>query len=63
MERKSENTAGQGWWPKATRRLNNIIRGRGRIAGGGKWGWREGNGDKTQKLSERDVWSFTLKND
>lgn len=47
MEGKSESPAGQGCWPKAMRRLNNIIK-----------GWDRATG-RQETETESDVWNNT----
>jgi len=55
MERESENTAGQGWGPKAMRRLNNIIRGWGCAAGmGNGGGWKVTRQQRQHTATERE---------
>lgn len=62
MQRKKENTAGQGLLPKAMRRLNNIIRGWGCITGGGKWRdgciRQRGQDRNWASVEKRSVWKM-----
>lgn len=61
MKRKTEDTAGQGWRPKAMRRLNNIIRSRGCSTGSGI-SWRQQGQDTesewVRRAEQNSVWKM-----